>query len=400
MSSFGGKFKEIPGISVDRFDCNNLNSEAYFLSHCHQDHMVGLDISEFQESLKQRNCFIYVSQVTKAILKQLYPDIGSQIRELDFYNPTTIHLKKNNISVIPIPSAHCPGSVMFLFELENSINILYTGDYRINSNDFRKIKALYNSLGNLKSIYKIYLDTTFFSKSYLQFPSREKSLDEICNLIQEWITKSEKHIVNIKTSARYGYEYVFMEIYRRFRMPVHVNEKAFAFYSLIPDMDESISLDSSKTKIHSSCGSNFMNICLANKKMYPTRVIKMSAMRWKTKDLNNGITSDNQYGTHFVCYSTHASYEEGVELIKFLKPQEIEPCVLSLDDKVNTEMFNTIENLLSCETEPICKRPKLFNIDKIQNEPMKHMEHIHGDSCNDILFESALESPPRIEVLD
>ena len=36
MSCFAGKLKEYPFVSVDCFDKNNLDSEAYFLSHCHQ----------------------------------------------------------------------------------------------------------------------------------------------------------------------------------------------------------------------------------------------------------------------------------------------------------------------------------------------------------------------------
>lgn len=35
MSSFSGKIKEFPQISVDRFDGRNLASTAYFLSHAH-----------------------------------------------------------------------------------------------------------------------------------------------------------------------------------------------------------------------------------------------------------------------------------------------------------------------------------------------------------------------------
>lgn len=36
MSSFGGRMKEYPTISLDRFDRENLHARAYFLSHCHK----------------------------------------------------------------------------------------------------------------------------------------------------------------------------------------------------------------------------------------------------------------------------------------------------------------------------------------------------------------------------
>ena len=36
MSSFTGKFKEYPTISADNFEKENLDSLAFFLSHCHK----------------------------------------------------------------------------------------------------------------------------------------------------------------------------------------------------------------------------------------------------------------------------------------------------------------------------------------------------------------------------
>ena len=36
MSSFAGRMKEYPTISLDRFDKENLHARAYFLSHCHK----------------------------------------------------------------------------------------------------------------------------------------------------------------------------------------------------------------------------------------------------------------------------------------------------------------------------------------------------------------------------
>ena len=36
MSSFAGRMKEYPNISLDRFDKDNLHARAYFLSHCHK----------------------------------------------------------------------------------------------------------------------------------------------------------------------------------------------------------------------------------------------------------------------------------------------------------------------------------------------------------------------------
>lgn len=388
MSTFGGKIKEIPGISVDRFDEENLDSDAYFLSHCHTDHMVGLNNAKFQETLRKRGCYIYVSHVSKAILQQLHPEIRDRIRELDFHTTTPIYLKNVCISVIPIPSGHCPGSVMFLFE--GNKTVLYTGDFRMKIDDIRKIRAFYDSTGEIKGIHSLYLDTTFFFRDYNQFPSREESLCQIITLIEEWIALGEKHIIHLSTKARYGYEFVFCEIFKKIRIPVHINKREFDFYSLVPSLDGAVTLDASNTKIHCNCGDTFQSIC-KNEKMYNLRTIKLSAMRWTTENLKEDKIINNSE-TYFVCYSTHASYTEVVDLIKFLKPLWIHPCVLRFN-RNDEEIYSTINDLLETKNEPIAKKPKLFDLKKVNN--FKEESSEDKNEKYDSLFDEALDSPPE-----
>lgn len=42
MSSFAGRMKEYPTLSLDRFDRENLHSRAYFLSHCHKGELASM----------------------------------------------------------------------------------------------------------------------------------------------------------------------------------------------------------------------------------------------------------------------------------------------------------------------------------------------------------------------
>lgn len=41
MSTFDGIIQEFPGVAIDRFEI--LTSKLFFLSHCHWDHMRGLE---------------------------------------------------------------------------------------------------------------------------------------------------------------------------------------------------------------------------------------------------------------------------------------------------------------------------------------------------------------------
>ncbi|MEQ2207191.1 hypothetical protein XENOCAPTIV_008541 [Xenoophorus captivus] len=40
MSSFAGRMREYPTVSLDRFDRENLHAQAYFLSHCHKGDLI------------------------------------------------------------------------------------------------------------------------------------------------------------------------------------------------------------------------------------------------------------------------------------------------------------------------------------------------------------------------
>lgn len=378
MSTFGGKIQEIPDISVDRFDEDNLNSEVYFLSHCHSDHMRGLENVYFWEQLVKYHKFLYASQISCVILSKMYPFTSVNVKELSLYTPNTIYFNNKTLTVTIISAGHCPGSVMFLFETELN-RILYTGDYRINKSDIKKCNQFYNSYKELQVIDKIYLDTTFFSKTYRKFPKRQESLTEICIIIKDHIEKGEHYWINLSTGANYGYEYLFKEIYKQLKMPVHVNRDAYNFYSLLPELDLSVTMDSLKTQIHYNCNGyrKFCNFSLH-------RIIlelRVTAWRWDSNSLKEGIVSHDK-GTTNVCYSTHASLEEGMELIRFLKPKSIEMCVESKDAERNEEMNEIIEEVLrelhapqKCaltpklfKTEFKSKRKKYGNVDKSQSE--------------------------------
>lgn len=68
MSTFNGQFNAVPGISADRFDgAINRQSSVFFLSHCHTDHMVGLDHADGVPGP------LYLSRVSALIVRHLFP---------------------------------------------------------------------------------------------------------------------------------------------------------------------------------------------------------------------------------------------------------------------------------------------------------------------------------------
>lgn len=83
MSTFEGFISEIEGISVDQFEGQNLESRVYFLSHCHSDHMMGIN-SDYLLNHLQRNCYsIFTSEISSVILKNKYPRLTSYVKALN-----------------------------------------------------------------------------------------------------------------------------------------------------------------------------------------------------------------------------------------------------------------------------------------------------------------------------
>lgn len=393
MSTFQGKLEEIKNISVDRFDEENLNSYAFFLSHCHTDHMIGLHNSLFHERLAEDDVFLYASSVSVEILKRLIPELPREkLKEIPMKGSTLVPVKNKFVSVTPLPAGHCPGSIMFLFEYNNK-NILYTGDYRIIPDDFKKISVLYDSAGHLKHIHKLYLDTTFFNISYPYFPARDSSLPQVCEIMEQWIKKSDDHIINIETPARYGQEYLFNEISKHMKMPIHVSEDAYNFYKCIPEMDGTITDDENSTRLHSACGSTYQNICKSYFPKHFIKTVRFSAWVWNKHLLKNGNMIETSNRMVRACYSCHPSLEETQALIKFLKPDAIEACVQPTDSKSKQEMMDLLEECMKEyqkkeEVLPACKQ---FGL--LQNPP-KSPQKKENEILN-VKFFSLIESPPR-----
>lgn len=357
--------------------------------------MEGLDTLTF--SRNNEAFILYTSPVSAEILKRMRPGIADKVKPLDIELPTLIPVKEKFVSVTLLRAGHCPGSVMFLFEYEGKI-ILYTGDYRIHKNDFKKINAFKYPSGELKHIDKIYLDTTFFSKSYPFFPSRQTCVKQVCGIIREWLKQSENHSVKLDTRARYGYEDLLIEVSKELGMPIHVRGSEYDFYRCIPEMDKAVTLSGDSTPLHNNCGNSFGDVC--RQPAYPIhlkKIIRFSAMVWTEKlliDSEIGVV-DGDDGITKVCYSTHASLEEGQALIKTLRPKAIEPCVVPNNQEQYEEMMELISEVMKEYNKEDCveakceTRTKLFDLkeDEIHSETSPN-------NCSEQI-RNLLESPPR-----
>ncbi|KAM5355696.1 hypothetical protein ACJ41O_002342 [Fusarium nematophilum] len=183
-------YKIMPGffICVDAFRYGAVEGcKAYFLSHFHSDHYIGL-------TANWRHGPIYCSKVTGSLVKQQLRTASKWVVELDFEKSYDIP-GTEGATVTMIPANHCPGSSLFLFQktMKYGVNtrvqrILHCGDFRacpahIN-HPLLKPETLDSISGKVKQqkIDICYLDTTYLNPRY-SFPPQDdviKACADMC----------------------------------------------------------------------------------------------------------------------------------------------------------------------------------------------------------------------------
>ncbi|KZC13681.1 PREDICTED: protein artemis [Dufourea novaeangliae] len=354
MSTFLGLVKEIPGISVDRFDGENLMSSAFFLTHCHVDHMHGLSDMFFMD-LDVYNKHLYCSSITKALLQNKFKCKNSSIKEIDINIPVVVEYKLQNeekilITVTCISAGHCPGSVMFLFE-RNNVSVLYTGDFRINPMDYPNLKGLHyyeNSKLLPKTFTKIYLDTTFLSNDFSSFPTRKESIVKMSSVVRAWLSEDPMNVVILECSATYGSEFLFVELSKLLNMRIHVKNYVYDSYCRIDQLLDHVTNNPYSTPIH-ACKKKISQsglFCRHDVSDINILTIIPSAMKWRGRDTSVvGEWDDVKKRTFNVCYSTHSSFNELSAFLQYFNALEIYPCVVKPENEIEIySLLNEITN--------------------------------------------------------
>ncbi|KAF3769305.1 hypothetical protein M406DRAFT_52389 [Cryphonectria parasitica EP155] len=176
-------YKIMPGfhICVDAFRYGAVKGcRAYFLSHFHSDHYIGLTANWTHGP-------IYCSRVTGSLVKSQLKTAEKYVVELEFEEKVPVP-GTDGVSVTMIPANHCPGSSLFLFEKsvlspnahanskeKNRVQrILHCGDFRACPAHIEhpQLKPeTVDALGKMKQqkIDVCYLDTTYLNPRY-SFP--------------------------------------------------------------------------------------------------------------------------------------------------------------------------------------------------------------------------------------
>ncbi|KAK7951523.1 DNA repair metallo-beta-lactamase-domain-containing protein [Apiospora aurea] len=181
-------YKIMPGfcICVDAFRYGAVKGcSAYFLSHFHSDHYIGLTASWSHGP-------IYCSKVTGSLVKNQLRTAAKWVVELEFDEQVEIP-GTEGVTVTMIPANHCPGSSLFLFEKSapRTQRILHCGDFRACqahiAHPLLKPDVVDSISGKTRQqkIDICYLDTTYLNPRY-SFPPQEMVISacaEFCKTI-------------------------------------------------------------------------------------------------------------------------------------------------------------------------------------------------------------------------
>ncbi|XP_013385762.1 DNA cross-link repair protein SNM1-like [Lingula anatina] len=315
-------YKKIPGTSftVDAF-CYGVvpGCSAYFLSHFHFDHYRGLS-----KHFKQP---IYCSQVTSNLVKK-------QIRVEDKYLislPTDRPCHVHGVQVTLMEANHCPGAVLFFFELPNGRAILHTGDFRADPSmvEHPALKG--------RKIHQLYLDTTYCDPSYA-FPPQQDVVSFAVSLAGKHICEHPNSLIVCGTYT-IGKERIFIAIAEAIQSRVCVTREKYRILQCLDDnkLDGMLTTKWTEAKVHvlpmGKLKLDTLQEHLRSFKGQFDNILALEPTGWthsgKTLSLNNikpkvkkkGITI---YG---VPYSEHSSYTELKNFVQALQPDQILPTV-------------------------------------------------------------------------
>uniref|UniRef100_A0A8B9QTP0 Protein artemis n=1 Tax=Anas platyrhynchos TaxID=8839 RepID=A0A8B9QTP0_ANAPL len=404
MSRFGGRLREYPALSIDRFDRDNLRARAYFLSHCHKDHMKGLRASALKRRLEgSLKVKLYCSPVTKELLltNWKYKFWENHIVALEVETPTQISLvdetsgEKEDIEVTLLPAGHCPGSVMFLFQGENG-TVLYTGDFRLAKGEAARMELLHSGT-RVKDIQSVYLDTTFCDPKFYHIPSREECLNGILELVRSWTSLSRYHVVWLNCKAAYGYEYLFINLSEELGIKVHVNK--LDMFRNMPEILCHVTTDR-HTQIH-ACRHPRDDDCFRGNRLpcgmtcqngTPLRIIsiKPSTMWFGERIKKTNVIVRTGESTYRACFSFHSSFSEIKDFLRHICPVNVYPNVLPVG---GTE--DKVMELL----QPLCRSYRRNQ--EPRYKPLGTLKRVHkrdlSDTDEDDLFDTELTSArPKI----
>ena len=115
--------------------------------------------------------------------------------------PTVVASGETPVTVTLLDANHCPGAIMFLFEVGRR-QILHVGDFRWHRESMLRMRQLRAFSNASPRLDEIFLDTTYCDKKYA-LPTQEEAIAAAVEVAQQEMTTSKEDIKH-KTLFLFG----------------------------------------------------------------------------------------------------------------------------------------------------------------------------------------------------
>ncbi|KAI5623304.1 DNA cross-link repair 1A protein [Silurus asotus] len=313
-------YKKIPGtgFAIDAFEYGNIKGvTAYFLTHFHSDHYVGLK--------KTSSLPIYCNKITGNLVKSKLHVDEKYIHIL----PMNEECEVDGAKVILLDANHCPGSAMLLFLLPDGQTVLHTGDFRAHPSMER-----YPELQSIR-IQTLYLDTTYCSPEYA-FPTQQEVITYAANTAFEVVTLNPRTLIVCGTYA-VGKEKVFLAISQVLGSKVYMSKERYKTMCCLESehICQCITTDVKAAQIHvlPMMQLNFKNLKTYLKRFSATydQLVAFKPTGWTfTQEVgleNIQPQIKENISIYGIPYSEHSSFLELKRFVQWLQPLKIIPTV-------------------------------------------------------------------------
>lgn len=201
-------YKMIPNTDfcVDGFNYV-ANTRNFFLSHFHSDHYGGITSSWDSGT-------IYCSLVTANLVSQQLGVDWKFLHPIPILTPVVIESKGKSVTVTAIDANHCPGAVMFLFQVGTK-SVLHVGDFRWNREIMQECSHLKPFSSGQSSLDCIYLDTTYCDEKYA-LPTQDEAIKEATRVASREFNlacRSKQSLLMLFGAYTIGKERIYMYVH-------------------------------------------------------------------------------------------------------------------------------------------------------------------------------------------